>query len=284
MSIIEVFLNRNCTPEQSTMLSECFRTIREMGLVEIDYNLDELFQRIEHLETYDIIQQCYAMVAKLQHLAFDAMQLDVAVEDIAVSNSLLNYINMIEQSENSTLIAEIIDDAETPHDAFLTLLDRICYTSLHDIEPIIVNVPTEFIERIYEVHHSNLLDNMQVDSPVKEIDSRILEILKSIWSAREFRPVKTYILENELNLPLPEEVVKDQFGDYMRDISTSMDKKFVARGLLELALVLDVEYKDIKDKMKHLSKQFYGNNLLFASELAYHIDNVCMEFKINGSY
>ena len=211
MNIIEAFLDRNCTVEQSSMLIECFRTIRGMGLVEIDYNLDELFQRIEHLETFDIIQNCYAMVARLQRLAFDALEIEVDVDNISHSNELLNYITMIEESDQSEFISGIIDNAEAPHDAFIALLEQVCFTSLTHLEPIIKNVTTAFIERVYTKHHSNLLDNMQIDTPIKPVDERILTILKSLWNVREFRPIKNYVLDNGLNLPIPDNVLKEQF-------------------------------------------------------------------------
>ena len=284
MNIIEAFLDRNCTVEQSSMLIECFRTIRGMGLVEIDYNLDELFQRIEHLETFDIIQNCYAMVARLQRLAFDALEIEVDVDDISHSNELLNYITMIEESDQSEFISGIIDNAEAPHDAFIALLEQVCFTSLTHLEPIIKNVTTAFIERVYTKHHSNLLDNMQIDTPIKPVDERILTILKSLWNVREFRPIKNYVLDNGLNLPIPDNVLKEQFKDHMLEISTQGNKKAIASQLLELTLVSDVEYKNIKPKLKSFAKDFYGKNLLCVSELTYQIDNICMENKINGSY
>ena len=70
----------------------------------------------------------------------------------------------------------------------------------------------------------------------------------------------------------------------MLEISTHGNKKAIASQLLELTLVSDVEYKNIKPKLKSFAKDFYGKNLLFVSELTYQIDNICMENKINGSY
>ena len=284
MSIIEVFLERNCTPEQSSLLSDCFRTIREYGMVEIDYNLDEIFQRIEHLETYDVIQNCYGMIQKLQYLILDELELKVELEAPEIPNDILGYIKQLEESKSSSTIVEIIDNAESPLDAFLALLEGVCYADLTSIEPTLLNVSTAFIERIYKVHHSTLMENIVLGVPVKAIDSRILEILNKLWEDNTYRLVKDYVKRNELNLPLSDATIHEHFDTHLLELSTSSDKKFIATVLLELALVSDTEYKDLKDKIKSFSKKIFGKDMMMVTEMNYHIDNVCMENKINGSY
>lgn len=285
MTILDGFLKQNCSEEQSSLLIFCFQTLNDLGLVEINYNVDELLAQIENMELFEIIQRCYGFIRRFQNLAFDSMELKIDnFNDIAQPNNLLNYIRQLEDSSQSKLICTIIDDSDCPEDALLSLLTDVVYANTDSLLPIIHHVSVGFIERLYKTHKTDE-DYIAIDSPaVKAIDGRKLDLLKKLWSAKELNSLRVYITNNELNLPLS----KMQYIDVMRtelvNMKTTNDKKFLAGKLLEGCLVMAVEWKNLKKGMRALANELFGDDLMFISELAYAIDNVCMENGINGAF
>ena len=90
MSILNNFLIKNCTVEQSSLLIKCFETLSKIGLVEIDFNIDNLLGRLEEDDLFTIIQTCYEKIRTFQKLAFDELELEVDnFDDIGTASDIL---------------------------------------------------------------------------------------------------------------------------------------------------------------------------------------------------
>ena len=285
MTILDGFLKQNLSEEQSSLLIYCFQTLNDFGLVEINFNVDELLAQIENMDTFEIVQRCYGFIRRFQNLAFDSLELKIDnFNDIAQPNNLLGYIRQLEDSTQGKQICGIIDSSDCAEDAFLSLLTDVLFANTDSLLPIIQHVSIAFIERLYKTHKSDE-DLIALDGPmVKAIDQRKLDLLKRLWNVREMNSLAAHVQSNELNLPLP----KTQYLTIMRaeliNMKAAREKKFLATKLLEGCLVMAVEWKNLKKGMRALANELFGDDLMFISEMAYVIDNVCMENGINGAF
>ena len=281
MSILNNFLIKNCTVEQSSLLIKCFETLSKIGLVEIDFNIDNLLGRLEEDDLFTIIQTCYEKIRTFQKLAFDELELEVDnFDDIGTASDILYYLDQLEDHSNSQLIASIIDNSPTPEDALFALFEQVLFVDLNDILPILHNVPASLIERLYEVHQSDF-DLVEVNNiSIKELDQRKVDRLMEHWSIKEINSLKHYILENSINLPIKKSVWMKIKKTEITSQAVAFNKKQVALKLLEGCLVMNVQWKDIKRGMKQLAAELF-EDVLYKAELSYEIDNVCMRSNIS---
>ena len=281
MSILNNFLIKNCTVEQSSLLIKCFETLPKIGLVEIDFNIDNLLGRLEEDDLFTIIQTCYEKIRTFQKLAFDELELEVDnFDDIGTASDILYYLDQLEDHSNSQLIASIIDNSPTPEDALFALFEQVLFVDLNDILPILHNVPASLIERLYEVHQSDF-DLVEVNNiSIKELDQRKVDRLMEHWSIKEINSLKHYILENSINLPIKKSVWMKIKKTEITSQAVAFNKKQVALKLLEGCLVMNVQWKDIKRGMKQLAAELF-EDVLYKAELSYEIDNVCMRSNIS---
>lgn len=281
MSILNNFLIKNCTVEQSSLLIKCFETLSKIGLVEIDFNIDNLLGRLEEDDLFTIIQTCYEKIRTFQKLAFDELELEVDnFDDIGTSSDILYYLDQLEDHSNSQLITAIIDNSPTPEDALLAIFEQVLFADLNDILPILQNVPASLIERLYEVHQSDF-DLVEVNNiSIKELDQRKVDRLMEHWSIKEINSLKHYILENSINLPIKKSVWMKIKKAELVNQTFALDKKRVASKLLEGCLVMNVQWKDIKRGMKQLAAELF-EDVLYKAELSYEIDNICMRSNIS---
>ena len=281
MSILNNFLIKNCTVEQSSLLIKCFETLSKIGLVEIDFNIDNLLGRLEEDDLFTIIQTCYEKIRTFQKLAFDELELEVDnFDDIGTASDILYYLDQLEDHSNSQLIASIIDNSPTPEDALFALFEQVLFVDLNDILPILHNVPASLIERLYEVHQSDF-DLVEVNNiSIKELDQRKVDRLMEHWSIKEINSLKHYILENSINLPIKKSVWMKIKKAELVNQTFALDKKRVASKLLEGCLVMNVQWKDIKRGMKQLAAELF-EDVLYKAELSYEIDNICMRSNIS---
>ena len=279
MSILNNFLIKNCTVEQSSLLIKCFETLSKIGLVEIDFNIDNLLGRLEEDDLFTIIQTCYEKIRTFQKLAFDELELEVDnFDDIGTASDILYYLDQLEDHSNSQLIASIIDNSPTPEDALFALFEQVLFVDLNDILPILHNVPASLIERLYEVHQSDF-DLTEISNvSIKQLDQRKVDLLMELWNARELNSLKSYILNNSINLPIKKSVFLKKTE--ITSQAVAFNKKQVALKLLEGCLVMNVQWKDIKRGMKQLAAELF-EDVLYKAELSYEIDNVCMRSNIS---
>lgn len=285
MDIIQRFLTNTCTVEQQSLITNAIHTIENFGLTEINISLDELGHLLENNETFEIIQTCYNYIGQYQHKIFDEIGLDVNCENIATSDAILNYLSILEESDEHVLITEIIDAAETPYDALIDLFEKVCYSEISQIEDALNRVSAGFIERIYNIHFSPMRI-MQAEGAIAipEIDSRKKTLLFKLWGVKQINSIKHFIVNGELNLPISDHVILSEFRDEIKALKGSQNKQQVAYKLLEIALISKTEWKDLKQKIRSLAKDLYGDDPKYIAELHYQIDNVCMQEKINGSF
>ncbi len=281
MSILNNFLIKNCTVEQSSLLIKCFETLSKIGLVEIDFNIDNLLGRLEEDDLFTIIQTCYEKIRTFQKLAFDELELEVDnFDDIGTASDILYYLDQLEDHSNSQLIASIIDNSPTPEDALFALFEQVLFVDLNDILPILHNVPASLIERLYEVHQSDF-DLTEISNvSIKRLDQRKVDLLMELWNARELNSLKSYILNNSINLPIKKSVFLKIKKTEITSQAVAFNKKQVALKLLEGCLVMNVQWKDIKRGMKQLAAELF-EDVLYKAELSYEIDNVCMRSNIS---
>ena len=281
MSILNNFLIKNCTVEQSSLLIKCFETLSKIGLVEIDFNIDNLLGRLEEDDLFTIIQTCYEKIRTFQKLAFDELELEVDnFDDIGTASDILYYLDQLEDHSNSQLIASIIDNSPTPEDALFALFEQVLFVDLNDILPILHNVPASLIERLYEVHQSDF-DLTEISNvSIKQLDQRKVDLLMDLWNARELNSLKSYILNNSINLPIKKSVFLKIKKTEITSQAVAFNKKQVALKLLEGCLVMNVQWKDIKRGMKQLAAELF-EDVLYKAELSYEIDNVCMRSNIS---
>ena len=281
MSILNNFLIKNCSEEQSSLLIKCFETISKIGLVEIDFNIDNLLGRIEEDDLFTTIQACYEKIRTFQNLAFAELEIEVDnFDDIGTSSDILYYLDQLEDHSNSQLITAIIDNSPSPEDALLAIFEQVLFADLNDILPILQNVPASLIERLYEVHQSDF-DLVEVNNiSIKELDQRKVDRLMEHWSIKEINSLKHYILENSINLPIKKSVWMKIKKAELVNQTFALDKKRVASKLLEGCLVMNVQWKDIKRGMKQLSAELF-EDVLYKAELSYEIDNICMRSNIS---
>ena len=281
MSILNNFLIKNCSEEQSSLLIKCFETISKIGLVEIDFNIDNLLGRIEEDDLFTTIQACYEKIRTFQNLAFAELEIEVDnFDDIGTSSDILYYLDQLEDHSNSQLITAIIDNSPTPEDALLAIFEQVLFADLNDILPILQNVPASLIERLYEVHQSDF-DLVEVNNiSIKELDQRKVDRLMEHWSIKEINSLKHYILENSINLPIKKSVWMKIKKAELVNQTFALDKKRVASKLLEGCLVMNVQWKDIKRGMKQLAAELF-EDVLYKAELSYEIDNICMRSNIS---
>lgn len=281
MSILNAFLLENCSEEQANLLINCFDTLSRIGLVEIEFNIDEILNTVENEDLFSVIQACYEKVRKFQHLAFDSLELKVNnLEDIAAPNDLLLYIDQLENSIESKKICELIDQSQTPEDALFALLEQVLFVDVTHLLPIVEEVPTSLVERLYNVHQNDF-DVIEISGTVaKTIDERKLNLLKRQWALKEINPLKHYVLSNELNLPIKKSVWDMVMKKEITHPMAATNKTLVARKLLEACLVTAVQWKDIKRAMKQLANQLFEDPL-YRAQLSYEIDNICMAENIN---
>lgn len=283
MSILNAFLIENCSEEQANMLIHCFDTLSRIGLVEIEFNIDEILNTVENEDLFSVIQACYEKVRKFQNLAFDSLEIKVNNrEDIAAPNDLLLYLDQLESFNDSKRIVDVIDQSQTPEDALFALLEQVLYVDTTQLQSIIEDVPTSLMERLYNAHQSGM-DVIEVAGPqLKALDERKLNLLKKQWNQREMNPLKTYILTNEINLPIKKSVWEFVMKKEITHPMFSTNKPLVARKLLEACLVTAVQWKDVKRAMKQLATQLFEDPL-YRAQLSYEIDNICMAENINES-
>lgn len=283
MSILNAFLIDNCTEEQASLLINCFDTLSRIGLVEIDFNIDELLNTVENEDLFSVIQACYEKVRKFQNLAFDSLEIRVNnSEDIAVPSDLLLYLDQLESSNESKKICDIIEQSPCPEDALFALLEHVLFVDVTNLHSIIEVVPASLMERLYQVHDT---DNSLIETTgtiLKPIDERKRNLLESIWNVREINPLKTYIINNQLNLPIKKSVYMSIMKKDLLSREVGSTKKTIARKLLEACLVMNVQWKDIKKGMRQLSNELFEDTL-FKAELSYEIDNLCIAENINES-
>lgn len=281
MSILNNFLIKNCTVEQSSLLIKCFEALSKIGLVEIDFNIDNLLGRLEEDDLFTIIQTCYEKIRTFQKLAFDELELEVDnFDDIGTASDILYYLDQLEDHSNSQLIASIIDNSPTPEDALFALFEQVLFVDLNDILPILHNVPASLIERLYEVHQSDF-DLTEISNvSIKRLDQRKVDLLMELWNARELNSLKSYILNNSINLPIKKSVFLKIKKTEITSQAVAFNKKQVALKLLEGCLVMNVQWKDIKRGMKQLAAELF-EDVLYKAELSYEIDNVCMRSNIS---
>ena len=281
MSILNNFLIKNCTVEQSSLLIKCFETLSKIGLVEIDFNIDNLLGRLEEDDLFTIIQTCYEKIRTFQKLAFDELELEVDnFDDIGTASDILYYLDQLEDHSNSQLIASIIDNSPTPEDALFALFEQVLFVDLNDILPILHNVPASLIERLYEVHQSDF-DLTEISNvSIKQLDQRKVDLLMELWNARELNSLKSYILNNSFNLPIKKSVFIKIKKTEITSQAVAFNKKQVALKLLEGCLVMNVQWKDIKRGMKQLAAELF-EDVLYKAELSYEIDNICMRSNIS---
>ena len=281
MSILNNFLIKNCSEEQSSLLIKCFEPISKIGLVEIDFNIDNLLGRIEEDDLFTTIQACYEKIRTFQNLAFAELEIEVDnFDDIGTSSDILYYLDQLEDHSNSQLITAIIDNSPSPEDALLAIFEQVLFADLNDILPILQNVPASLIERLYEVHQSDF-DLVEVNNiSIKELDQRKVDRLMEHWSIKEINSLKHYILENSINLPIKKSVWMKIKKAELVNQTFALDKKRVASKLLEGCLVMNVQWKDIKRGMKQLAAELF-EDVLYKAELSYEIDNICMRSNIS---
>ena len=80
------------------------------------------------------------------------------------------------------------------------------------------------------------------------------------------------------------ELINSKFREELKSMKAASNKIHVVNKLLEIALISKTEWKDIKQKIRSLAKELYGDDPMYIAELSYQIDNVCMQEKINGSF
>ena len=281
MSILNNFLIKNCTVEQSSLLIKCFETLSKIGLVEIDFNIDNLLGRLEEDDLFTIIQTCYEKIRTFQNLAFAELEIEVDnFDDIGASSDILYYLDQLEDHSNSQLITAIIDNSPSPEDALLAIFEQVLFADLNDILPILQNVPASLIERLYEVHQSDF-DLTEISNvSIKLLDQRKVDLLVELWNARELNSLKSYILNNSINLPIKKSVFLKIKKTEITSQAVAFNKKQVALKLLEGCLVMNVQWKDIKRGMKQLAAELF-EDVLYKAELSYEIDNVCMRSNIS---
>ena len=281
MSILNNFLIKNCSEEQSSLLIKCFETISKIGLVEIDFNIDNLLGRIEEDDLFTTIQACYEKIRTFQNLAFAELEIEVDnFDDIGTSSDILYYLDQLEDHSNSQLITAIIDNSPSPEDALLAIFEQVLFADLNDILPILQNVPASLIERLYEVHQSDF-DLTEISNvSIKQLDQRKVDLLMELWNARELNSLKSYILNNSINLPIKKSVFLKIKKTEITSQAVAFNKKQVALKLLEGCLVMNVQWKDIKRGMKQLAAELF-EDVLYKAELSYEIDNVCMRSNIS---
>ena len=281
MSILNNFLIKNCSEEQSSLLIKCFETISKIGLVEIDFNIDNLLGRIEEDDLFTTIQACYEKIRTFQNLAFAELEIEVDnFDDIGTSSDILYYLDQLEDHSNSQLITAIIDNSPSPEDALLAIFEQVLFADLNDILPILQNVPASLIERLYEVHQSDF-DLTEISNvSIKLLDQRKVDLLVELWNARELNSLKSYILNNSINLPIKKSVFLKIKKTEITSQAVAFNKKQVALKLLEGCLVMNVQWKDIKRGMKQLAAELF-EDVLYKAELSYEIDNVCMRSNIS---
>lgn len=281
MSILNNFLIKNCTEEQSSLLIKCFETLSKIGLVEIDFNIDNLLGRLEEDDLFTIIQACYEKIRTFQKLAFAELEIGVDnFDDIGTASDILYYLDQLEDHSNGQLIISIIDNSPTPEDALLAIFERVLFADLNNIIPILQNVPASLIERLYEVHKSDFDLTEVNDVSIKQLDQRKVDLLMEHWSLKEINPLKHYILENSINLPIKKSVYLKIKKAELINQTFATDKKRVASKLLEGCLVMNVQWKDIKRGMKQLASELF-DDVLYKAELSYEIDNICMRSNIS---
>lgn len=281
MSILNNFLIKNCSEEQSSLLIKCFETISKIGLVEIDFNIDNLLGRIEEDDLFTTIQACYEKIRTFQNLAFAELEIEVDnFDDIGTSSDILYYLDQLEDHSNSQLITAIIDNSPSPEDALLAIFEQVLFADLNDILPILQNVPASLIERLYEVHQSDF-DLTEISNvSIKLLDQRKVDLLVELWNARELNSLKSYILNNSINLPIKKSVFLKIKKTEITSQAVAFNKKQVALKLLEGCLVMNVQWKDIKRGMKQLAAELF-EDVLYKAELSYEIDNICMRSNIS---
>ena len=239
---------------------------------------------LETIDLFELTQCCYTYIRKVQNMAFESLELKVDnEEDISTANDILISLDLLEDSKMSYLITEIIDSSDNPEDAFISLLEQVLFQDTTSILAVLQYVPSSLIERLYNVHKGELDLIRFTGKAVEEIDKRKIDLLNHSWRLREINTLKNHILTNELNLPISKELFLSLKAEEIRHFRISKNKKRCAVKLLEGCLVMDVEWKDIKTQMKQLANEIF-NDLLFTTELSYDIDNICMEYEINGAF
>lgn len=284
MTILNRYLSENCTEEQSSLLIKCFEVLTKIGLVEIQFNIDELLGNIETDDLFTTIQKCYQKIRTFQNLAFDELELEVNnFDDIGSASDLLHYLDQLEDSDSHEQICSIIENNPNAEDTLFELLEKVVFADITSILHIVEYVPSSLIDRLFHVHQSDESLIEISDNPVNPIDERKLKILNNLWNKKDINFLRSDILNDQLNLPISNEYWKVRSVEGIKVLRSANDKSRIAVKLLEGCLVLDVEWKDIKKTMRELAKEIFPNDTLFIAELSYFIDNICMEFNINES-
>lgn len=282
MSILNAYLIKNLCEEQSSLLINCFNTLTHMGLVEIEFNIDELLGNVEDEELFTIVQACYSKVRQFQKLAFDQLEIRVNNhDDIGAANEVLQYLDQLEHSNQSAKIVEIIDASATSEDAFYALLEQVLFVDTTDIQTVVEEVPTRLMERLYDLHYTDFELTAISTAPLKEFDGRKLKAIGEMWKMRQINGLKHYIISNNINLPIRKAVWEGMKLKEMQHPQFMLNKKQVAVKLLEGCLVMNVKWSNLKPAVKQLAKEIYDDPL-FIAQLSYEIDNVCMAYEINN--
>lgn len=284
MTILNRYLSENCTEEQSSLLINCFEVLTKIGLVEIQFNIDDLLGNIETDDLFTTIQKCYQKIRTFQNLAFDELELEVNnFDDIGAASDLLHYLDQLEDSDSHQRICSIIEMNTNPEDALIELLENVLFADVTSIVHILEYVPSSLIDRLYHVHQSDEDLIAVSDKPVKAIDERKLSILKNIWNLRDINSLRNTIVNDGLDLPIQRALWDKIQLNYIKQLKDQKSKDLLARKLLEACLVLDVEWKEIKKTMRNMAKEIFPEDAMFLAELSYFIDNVCMGYNINES-
>lgn len=282
MSDLSNYFRQNCTPEQSALLDYCIDSLRNIGLTEIDYGIAEVLSQLDQLDSSEVIQRVYEIIRTGQNMAMGELEISLDnTEDIRPTMDILNAIYYLEDSEESRRIIELIETGESPEDVLVDILTDITYLDESAVLSTVLDVKPAFIYRLEYLHESESVsvrfDPNRIPPP---LDEKCKNIIKGMWQLKTFMPVRNYVMENKLNLPVKLESIQKIIWEQVKPAKNVESEEWVARRLLEAAIVIGTPYINLKIVMKKLANDIF-EDLFYTTKLSYEIDNLIMGVESN---
>lgn len=248
------------------MFMECDDLLQAYGVTE---HIDEIRDLLNTPVAEDIIQLPFEIeiaFKKEMHRALLSLYIVPAGGDLSMYHQILSAVYTLENSFESAMIIEIIEDADevaSTREVLSSLFEQVCEMDWAFVQENILEVRGSLIE-LLKIHHVNkLIDNPNDEDPI--MSPPRLECTIAYFTEHPDTVTRSLISSGLLAMPSEEAMVLSALTPVLYKLQ---DPEAIAKELMAMSVILPITMQSVPIQAKKFNnKVFLDARLIMAVNL-----------------
>lgn len=274
---LSVLLHRHYSEERAKMLLEIDDLLQSYGVTDHIDAITSLLNTPTSEDHYQLTLEIDGILKESCHHILLSLYIVPTADDLSEYHMLIKALYKLENSFDSGMIIELIDEVEEPahpRDVLTTLLVDVCDIDWVDVQEVLSEVRQSLIDSLRELHANKLVDNPEeYDSgmPQERLNAAITYFTNNADTV-----TKAMVGTGLLTVPCENDKVLRVMTPALYKMRDPLD---IAKELLAMAIIQPITLTSVPVQAKRLNNELFVDERLIV-EVTLKIDAIVRNLPI----